>query len=173
VSGRERVALSGREGFTLVELMIVTMVVGMLAAISAPKFRDVQVKAHLKSVVADGKILYSGFHEFYADNYSYPNSTSNPYFSLQTFEPLTSMGYYQGDMFERLNNNQATSYNSPDDQGPNQEFWVMFTLRIDPSYQVVIASSDNAPMGGGDWMEGVYTFQDGVQVGGPGMISGG
>ena len=82
------------------------------------------------------------------------------------------MGYYQGNMLERLNNNQADSYDSPDDQGPNQEFWVQLTVRIDPSYQVLIASSDNAPLGSGNWMEGVYTFKDGVLIAGPGVTPG-
>ena len=153
--------------------MIVTIVIALLASLALPKLRDILVKAHVKSIVADGKILYAGFQQFYAENYSFPNATSNPYFDLTTFEPLLTMGFYQGNMFERLNNNQADAFNSPDDQGPNQEFWVLLSVRLDPSYQIVIASSDNAPMGGGNWLEGVYTFQDGQQVGGPGMIPGG
>ena len=55
---------------------------------------------------------------------------------------------------------------------PNQEFWVQLTVRIDPTYRVVIASSDNAPLGDGDWLEGVYTFKDGELVAGPGVDSG-
>jgi prepilin-type N-terminal cleavage/methylation domain-containing protein len=161
--------MNARDGFTLVELMIVTVVIGLLASLAAPKFKDVQVKAHLNSIVADGKLLYTGFEEFYSDGYMYPNATSNPFFNLVTFEPLRSMGYYQGNMLDRLNNGQADSYDSPDDQGPNQEFWVLVTLKIDPSYKVVIASSDNAPLAGGAWLEGVYTFKDGVLIAGPGV----
>ena len=165
-SGRS--SRTAREGFTLAELMIVTVVVGLLAAIATPKFNEILVRAHVNSIVADGKLLYAGFQEFYADDYKYPNSTSNPFFNLVTFEPLRNMGYYQGNMLDRLDNNQADAYNSPDDQGPNQEFWVQVSVRLDPSYQIVIASSDNAPMGGGDWLEGVYTFKDGVLIAGPG-----
>ena len=145
----ERSSTTAREGFTLAELMIVTIVIGLLASLASPKFRDVQVRAHVDLIVADGRILLSGFHEFYSDDYAYPNATSNPFFNLVTFEPLRSMDYYQGNMLERLDNNQADAYDSSDDQGPNQEFWVLLSVRIDPSYQVVIASSDNAPLGGG------------------------
>lgn len=161
-------ATTARAGFTLVELMIVTVVIALLASIAIPKFRGVLVRAHVTSVVADGKLLFTGFQEFRSQNYGFPNATSNPAFNLTTFDPLRSMEFYQGNMLERLNNGQADAYNSPDDEGPNHEFWVLLTLRIDPSYQVVVASSDDAPMGGGDWMEGVYTFQDGVLIAGPG-----
>ena len=155
------------------ELMIVTIVMGLLASLTVPKFQEALVKAHVNSIVADGKLLYNGFQEFYALDYAYPNATSTPFFSLVTFEPLRTMGLIQGNMLERLNNGQADAFDSPDDQGPNQEFWVLLTARIDPSYQVVVASSDNDPLGGGAWLEGVYTFKDGQMVAGPGMDAGG
>ena len=120
-------------------------------------------------MAGDANILYKGLQEFYALNYGYPNATSNPKFDLTTFEPLRSQVNYQGDMLDRLKDGQADSYDSPDDQGPNQEFWVQMTLMIDESYQVVLASSDNAPLGGGMWLEGVFVFKDGVLVQGPGV----
>ena len=81
-------------GFTLIELMIVTVIVGLLAGIAGLVTRDLQVKAHLTSVVADGRILYHGLEEFYTINYRYPNATSNPSFNLVTFEPLRSIVGY-------------------------------------------------------------------------------
>lgn len=172
-STTERFSRPARGGFTLAELMIVTVIVGLLTSIATPKFNDIRLRAHVKSIVADGRILYTGFQEFYSDDYAYPNATSNPFFNLVTFEPLRSMGYYQGNMLARLDNNQADAFDSPDDQGPNQEFWLQVSVRMDPSYQVVIASSDNAPLASGQWLEGVYTFKDGVMVDGPGTTPGG
>ncbi len=43
------------------------------------------------------------------------------------------------------------------------------TLLIDPSFQVVIAASDNVPLLNGVRMDGVYTFENGVMIAGPGM----
>ena len=83
-------------GFTLIELMIVTVIVGLLAGIAGLVTRDLQVKAHLTSVVADGRILFHGLEEFYVNNYMYPNATSDPAFDLVTLEPLRSMVGYQG-----------------------------------------------------------------------------
>jgi len=42
------------------------------------------------------------------------------------------------------------------------------SLRIDPRYQVVLAISDDAPLGGGQWLQGVYWYHDGNLIGGPG-----
>ena len=165
----ERSALFGRAGFTLLELMVVTVIVAALASIVASRVREVMVKAHINSVVADGKILYTGLQEFYAKNYEFPNATSNPAFDLTTFEPLRSMGFYQGNMLDRLVNNRADAYDSPDDQGPNQEFWVQMSLKLDPKYQVMIGSSDNAPLAPGTWLEGVFVFENGTLVAGPGV----
>lgn len=154
--------------FTLIELLIVTVIVSILALISVPFFRDVQIKAHVNSVATDGRILFHGFEEWHSLYYQYPNATSPPNFNLVTFEPMRSNGVYQGDMQSRLLNGQADAYDSPDDQGPNQEFWVQFTIRADPAWQIVVASSDNAPLGGGAWLEGVYVFKNGVLIRGPG-----
>jgi len=151
---------------------VVTVVIAILASVAIPRFREVLVRAHVNSIVADGKNLHSAFLEFYSDNYMYPNATSDPFFNLQTFEPLRSMGYYDGDMTDRLENEQAAGYDSPDDQGINQEFWVLLNVGMDPSYQVVVADTDDAPLGDG-WMNGVYTFQDGELISGPGADSGG
>ena len=167
--GQEAANPRERLGFTLIELMIVTLIVALLAGIAGLATRGLQVRAHLTSVVADARILFHGLEEFYANNYKYPNANSAPVFDLVTFEPMRSLVGYQGSINARLVNGQADAYDSPDDQGSNQEWWVQMSLLIDPSFQVVIAVSDNVPLNPGVWMHGVYTFENGTMIAGPGM----
>jgi prepilin-type N-terminal cleavage/methylation domain-containing protein len=157
-----------QRGFTLIELMIVTVIVAILAGIASFATRGVQVKAHVASVVADARILFHSLEEYHAINYQYPNATSSPAFNLTTFEPLRSVAGHQGSVNNRLLNGQADAFDSPNDQGSNQEWWLQMTVRIDPSYQVVIAASDNVPLFPGTWLQGVFTFEDGVLISGPG-----
>ena len=149
--------------------MIVTVLIGIVVGIASIGTRQVLIKANLASVVADGRILCQGLEEFYAIYYMYPNQTSNPAFNVVTFEPLRSLIKYQGSINSRLLNGQADAYGSPDDQGPNQEWWIQMTLLIDPSLQVVIAVSDNTPLLPGTWLQGVYTFENGALIAGPGV----
>jgi prepilin-type N-terminal cleavage/methylation domain-containing protein len=44
---------------------------------------------------------------------------------------------------------------------PNKEFWLTMTMARNPTIRFVVASSDNAPLAGGEWLEGVYIYQNG------------
>ena len=149
--------------------MVATGLRGILAGIEGVQYLWLQVRAHAASGVADARNLFHGLEEFYTVNSRYPNATSNPAFNLVTFEPLRTLVGYQGSINARLLNGQADAYDSPDDQGPNQEWWLQMTLAIDPSFQVVIAMSDNVDLLPGTWLRGVFTFEDGTLIAGPGV----
>lgn len=150
-----------RQGFTLIELLIVVVVLSLLASIALTRLHKAVVKARIAAVISEGKALHAAFNTFYVDYNQYPNATSSPSFQLDTFDPLRSRGYYAGAVTDLLQGSAADAYDSPDDEGPNQEFWLQLTVEADPSVQIVVASSDNAPLAGGRWLEGVFMFKDG------------
>ena len=74
---------------------------------------------------------------------------------------MSNRGYYRGPLRTYLVNGKVDAYDSPDDRGLNREFWVEMTLRADPSIRVLVARSDDAPLGGGAWREGVFVIRNG------------
>ena len=60
-----------------------------------------------------------------------------------------------------LLNGRIDVYQSPDDQGLNQEFWLEMTLERDPSIRLLVTHSDDAPLSGGVWLDGVFVYRNG------------
>lgn len=144
-------------GFTLIEMMIVTVIIAILMTIAALALGRVRLAAEIAAVATESRQLYIQFNDFYVDNGMYPNATSNPFFQLDTFEPLN----YAGSIHDHIVDHKADAYDSPDDRGNNQEFYVLMTLRRDPTIRFVVASSDNCPLSNGEWLEGVYMYRNG------------
>jgi prepilin-type N-terminal cleavage/methylation domain-containing protein len=146
-----------RGGFTLIELMVVVVIIGILAAIAQVAYSRLRMRAEVAAVAAECRMLYTAFEVYAAQNGGYPNATSSPTFQLDTFAPLE----YGGHLQSHLVGNKADAYDSPDDEGSNKEFWLLMTLASDPSIRFVVASSDNVPVDNGTWLEGVYEVKDG------------
>jgi prepilin-type N-terminal cleavage/methylation domain-containing protein len=149
-------------GFTLVELLITLAVVAVLTAIAIPMYQTALLRAHVSAVTAESRTVLGAFKQHYVDTDMYPFAVSNPPFQLDTFEPLVSMGYYRGGLNSKLLNSQADGYDSPDDQGQNREFWLEMTLKADPTIRFLVADSDDAPLSGGTYVDGIYLFRNGV-----------
>jgi type II secretion system protein G len=94
--------LRNSKGFTLIELMIVVVIIGILAALAIPRFT--QASARAKEKEADGilKQIYTLENAYYANNGTYASGSTD----LQTvgWDPNTTLG---------LKNYQAPTISGP------------------------------------------------------------
>lgn len=64
----------GQSGFTLIELMVVVVIIGVLAAIVVPKVMDRPDEARVTKARADIRTLESALNLYKLDNFVYPNT---------------------------------------------------------------------------------------------------
>jgi type IV pilus assembly protein PilA len=64
-------SISKRNGFTLVELMVVVVIVGILAAVAIPKFLDASNKAKASEFPTQLAAIYTGEMAYNAENGTY------------------------------------------------------------------------------------------------------
>lgn len=62
-------------GFTLIELMIVIAIIGVLAAIAIPIFKNFKTQAHVTETVSDLRNFSTAFHTVALDEGEYPNDS--------------------------------------------------------------------------------------------------
>jgi prepilin-type N-terminal cleavage/methylation domain-containing protein len=67
------VSMKTRRGFTIVELVVVIVVIGILAAISITSYTKTQVKARDTERESDIAAIQSGMETYYEKNGVYPN----------------------------------------------------------------------------------------------------
>ena len=61
-----------REGFTLIELMIVIAIIGILAAIAIPQFAAYRKKSYNAAAVSDLRTAKTSLEAYYAEAQEYP-----------------------------------------------------------------------------------------------------
>ena len=63
-----------QSGFTLIELMVVVVILGMLAAIVVPRVMDRPDEARITKVKTDIRVLESALNLYRLDNFVYPST---------------------------------------------------------------------------------------------------
>ncbi len=72
--GRQRTARSAQSGFTLVEIMIVVIIIGLLAAVVVPQFLTKVDDARVAKAKEDIQAMQTALTMFKLDNYTYPST---------------------------------------------------------------------------------------------------
>jgi type II secretory pathway pseudopilin PulG len=139
-----------------IDLILVLALIAMAVPIVVSAVDKSNVRAEREIVEREALKLYQAFLSFYQRNGEYPKAFGVDGFEPTTLNPLIRRGYYDGSLLTRLLEARVDAYDSPDDRGRNQEFWLEMTLAEDPAVRLVVARSDNAPLGGGQWLDGVY-----------------
>ena len=68
---RGRVDMAAEEGFTLIELMIVSMIIAVLAAIAIPQFSDYRQRVYEAAAESDLANAALDMESYFADNGTY------------------------------------------------------------------------------------------------------
>jgi hypothetical protein len=145
----------------MLNLFIGALLIAVICMMVAQGMHEANVKAELRIAVREAKSLEEGLQVYRQRNGNYPHPYNAPAFDEMTLDPLRRRGYYSGPLTSALLNGRLDAYHAPEDQGNDQEYWVEMTLQSDPSIRILVARSDDAPIGGGRWLEGVYVFRQG------------
>lgn len=78
-----------RHGFSLIELMTVMAVIGLLAALAMPRYRDMKRRAFAANAMADFNTVRVATYNYFADNNAYPpdGSPGSPPAALVPYLP--------------------------------------------------------------------------------------
>ncbi|MEA3432799.1 MAG: prepilin-type N-terminal cleavage/methylation domain-containing protein [candidate division WOR-3 bacterium] len=111
--------MKNQKGFTLIELMVVVVIIGILAAIAIPRFIGAQRRARVGAAIADVTQVREALGLYEVDHGSYPASDSaTTYATLKAVlvDPSTEQPYIRLPLdgktfvFKNYTQNTDTSY---------------------------------------------------------------
>mgnify|MGYP001310854280 CR=1 FL=1 len=146
---------------TWFDIVLALVLVALCSQQLVPAIHAARRREALEPVSREAHALYSAFINYRERNGSFPDVHSDPPFEPDTFEPLRRRGYYSGKLADYLLGGRIDAFDAPDDRKLNDEFWIEMTLASDPDDRLLIASSDDAPLGRGTWTDGVFLVRGG------------
>ena len=127
--------LSGMQGFTLIELMIVMVIIGILAAVAIPQMAGVKETANVSGAEAELKSLQSIMEMYYVENDEYPpgNDVAISTLGIAEITPGMETGPRNVDyMYKQLAGGQE---------------WIAIWINPDDSTNSVSVTQDNIETG--------------------------
>jgi prepilin-type N-terminal cleavage/methylation domain-containing protein len=97
-----KTTIKRRQGFTLVELLVVIIIIAALAAIAGPQLMKNLKKGDLITATSNAKQIGLALFEFDSQYGSYPDNTTAQTVKDNTGSQLTSSGSSANDMFRQL-----------------------------------------------------------------------
>jgi prepilin-type N-terminal cleavage/methylation domain-containing protein len=147
---------SREAGFSLIELMVTLATLGVIMAIAIPMMREALVKGMIGAAAAEARTIHHALKRYHIDQGGYPDAGG---FDTATMEPLVSLGYYDGRLVPRIQGGALDGYDSP---SGGDEYWIEFTLRYDPNVRFLVSDSNDGPLSGGVFYDGIVMYRNGV-----------
>jgi len=83
---------ANKKGFTLIEVVIVAVIIGVLAGVAVPRYSSSKEKAQVAAMMADLHIVAIYEEQFAADNHGqYFSGTATPSTPINGFAPSTDV----------------------------------------------------------------------------------
>lgn len=107
-----------QSGFTLIEIMVVVVIIGILASVVVPRIMDNPDKARVAKAKNDIRALESAMDLYRLDNFTYP-STDEGLEALITAPSSAPANWKQGGYIKKLNNDPWGNDYLYDNEGGN------------------------------------------------------
>jgi type IV pilus assembly protein PilA len=134
----------GQGGFSLIELLVVILIIGVLAAIALPMFIGQRGKGQDSSAKSAARNLVSSVESFYATNKTYVGAESD--------DDVTKSGVYGTDEGEAtITASDSESYTIVGKSASGNEFTIEKDSSGDPVTRTCTAKDDGGCPASGNW----------------------